>query len=364
MNNKNILFVLGEGIYPYKCGGMEIFNFYLAKQIRNKYKLNCLSYKPFSFTNVNWYRLYSIKPRKIFDSVQFFFHCLIHPTHKTVMLTYGGKHWISVFIDTLVIKCFHLKSIAVIHYGKAVKLDSPIVDKHFFKAQFCVVAVSEDIKKNYDKAFDINCRVIPPLVPFERVKSSKNELRNKYGIPINSNVICMIGTIKQMKNPDTLIKGLAKMTSFELELYSPYAIYAGNGPMIDSLRALAKELGIENRVKFLGNVPKEVVGEVYKLSDIYLIASDFEGTSVSLLEAMYNKMPIITSRVPGIIDMVRENTDAIMYEVKNEVQLKNRIVQLIQDPQLRIKLQESAYRQYENKYNYASMLSQYIELFE
>ena len=169
----------------------------------------------------------------------------------------------------------------------------------------------------------------------------------------------MVGTVKGMKNPDTILRAVANFSAQELEDIKPFILFAGGGDKLQEMKDLAKELNIDKNVKLLGNVAKEKVNEIYKLSDIYVIASDYEGTSVSLLEAMYNKKPIIASKARGIVDMLTEGNNCLMFNTKNEIELKEAVVRMATDKQLAEELSNNAQKTYNEKYSYSNTIDEY-----
>lgn len=356
-----ILFVLGDGVYPYRTGGMEIFNYYLIESLSKSFSVSYFANKPMNVAQATWGESYGLKPSKILFPLQLFIYCLFHRVDN-VVFSFSSAHWIVWYLYTLIVRGLHLNSIAVIHYGDSTPLNHKRQYKSFFKAQKAVVAVSEDIKRNYDKEYQMDCKVIYPLVPFKEMTSSKEVLRKKYDVPVDVNVICMVGSLKKMKNPDTLLSAIANFSKEQLEKYKPFAVFAGDGNMKEELAIIAKENNIENRVRFLGSIPKETVNEIFALSDIYLIASDFEGTSVSLLEAMFNKMPIVISKAHGLVDMIEDEVDGLAFEMRNNDALKECIMRYLDDESLRSRLSGSAYRKYCRKYSYSDVVSSYKDL--
>ena len=222
-----------------------------------------------------------------------------------------------------------------------------------------MIAVSKDIKTKYDALYGINCEICFPLVPFKKSNLSKCELRMKYDIPQNVNVISMIGSLKKLKNPLTLLNSLLLFDNDALNMYKPYILYAGDGSLRKELEKISVKHKLTQYVRFLGVVPKEQINEIFELSDLYIISSDFEGTSVSLLEAMFHKIPIIASRVQGIKETVRENIDCLMFHVNDAKMLKSCICKLLTDNDLKNQLIEHAYNQYEKYYKYSDILSYY-----
>ena len=359
---KKVLFVLGDGVYPYHTGGMEVFNYYLIRELRRYFDLRYLATKKLDYDDCKFYSMLSLKPSKIVFPLQVFLHLLRHPAERTVLVSISSAHWFIRWMFAIMNRLLALNSVAVIHYGKSVPNKHKNVYGKFFRSQKYVVAVSEDIKRNYDKVFGTNCIVLPPIVPFAASRMTKSQCRDKYRIPQDVNVICMVGSIKAMKNPDTLIDAMSLMSREEKSICNPFALFAGDGIMRAELESRVASLGLSDRVLFLGNIPKEDIRDVMMASDIYLIASDFEGTSVSLLEAMFNKKAIIISRAPGLVDMCRERIDALAYETRNSEQLKKCIYDIITKPEDSQRRAKAANVHYKETYSYANMLNKYIEI--
>ncbi|WP_294545043.1 glycosyltransferase family 4 protein [uncultured Bacteroides sp.] len=358
----NIHFVLEMGTYPQLTGGMEIFNYYLIKSLKDKFNISYSAYKPLDIEGIRFMRCLKLKPTKFLFPFQLFFYLLFNRNVKRIVFSYSAAHWIVWYLYTWMCRLLKRKYYVVIHYGDTAPNKRNNIYRNFFQYASAVIAVSNDIKKNYDLKYNLNCKVIYPLVPFKYSEYEKEELRKKYGIPLKSRVICMIGSLKKMKNPDTVIKALTLFSDTENALYNPFVVYAGDGQLLGELRSMVANFHLEEHVLFLGNIPKETINEIYKLSDIYLIASDFEGTSVALLEAMFNRKVIITSRVPGIVDTINENTECLMFQTRCEKKLKEQIITLLSNSQLCVNLSENAYNHYCYEYNYNDVLSSYTSL--
>lgn len=361
--NKKILFVLGGGVYPHRIGGMEIFNYYFIKNIRDKFDIYYTAKRPIKIENTTWLKTFKIKPTKLFSPLQVLLHLLFKPSIKKVVISYSAAHWLVWYLYTLINTLLRKDYYVIIHYGDATPKGSYKTYNRFFDNAKKVIAVSDDIKKNYDSKYNINCEVFYPLVPFEKSTTEKATLREEYKIPTNAHLITMVGSIKGMKNPDTLLEALSLFTKEEIKRYNIHIAYAGKGNMVETLKKKAIEYGLSENVHFLGFVPKEEVNKVFKMSDNYVIASDFEGTSVSLLEAMFNHTPIIASNAPGIKDMVIHQHSALLFETRNATDLNKCIKELMRNPELCKELGNNAYKEFTSKYYYNDMLNAYIKIF-
>ena len=358
-------FVLSDAVYPYRVGGMEVFNYYLIRELSKNEKIYYSSSHCLPFNSCHHYHLFPLRPTKIFNPFQVFLFHLLHPSVKNVVFSYSAAHWLLWSLYSWIIRIFNLNAIAVIHYGwRPDDSNHPERIRRFFSACNHIFAVSEDIKKNYDSQFDVNCKIVYPLVPFLKSSLSQKEARLKYGIPNNRFVICMVGSLKGMKNPQTILESLLLLSQNDISEYNPHIVYAGDGPLREPLQIFAVHNNLSDRVSFLGNVPKENVSEIMALSDCYLIASDFEGTSVSVLEAMSNRMPIIYSNSPGLNNMLEDGLTGLAFTNKDATALMTVLLKLLQNEKYRFNLGENAYRQYVNKYNYKTILAAFVDAFK
>ena len=355
-------FIIGRGVYPHKVGGMEVFNYYI-KTLKEKFNLSYQATIPYNFNGAKWSRTFTIKPTKLFSPLQVLIYLLFHPSVKKVVISFSEAHWLIWYLYTRIATLLHRDYYVIIHFGKTTPKDSYNVYKNFFDKAKKVIAVSHDIKKNYDSKYGINCEVQYPLVPFKEHPAKKEELRKEYNIPADANIVCMVGTIKEMKHPETILDAVAMFSNEEIVQHNPHIVYAGSGNMIQTLKDKAKEYGIEERVHFLGFVPKEEVNKVFKVADAYIIASDFEGTSVSLLEAMYNKKAIIASNAPGINDMIKNRESGLLFETGNASEVKKLMITYFTQPELVEKLSDGAYKVFNSKYNYNKMIENYEKIF-
>ena len=127
------------------------------------------------------------------------------------------------------------------------------------------------------------------------------------------------------------------------------------------MEKLAADLGVKNHVHFLGCIPQEQVRDVLFASDCFLIASDFEGSSISLMEAMYNSLPIIASDVPGVKDMVTDGENALLFPCRDSTALNACIQRFRNNPELARACGMHARISYEEKYSFDLVRQTYLE---
>jgi len=157
-------------------------------------------------------------------------------------------------------------------------------------------------------------------------EEQRNEIREKYGIGIKSNFIIIPVGIDYIpearKNKDSAVLDIGMMGriadiknySFAVDIarklkddnVDAKIVIAGGGSKIDleTLRNKINKLDINDRIEFIGIVKNP--SEFWINKDLALITSKNEGTPISLIEAMFSRIPFIASKVGGIVDMVGE----------------------------------------------------------
>lgn len=126
----------------------------------------------------------------------------------------------------------------------------------------------------------------------------------------DDHTLCFIGRISQEKRLDVILNALflAKDKSWKL-------LIAGTGDCSDSMKTLAHELNIQDRVEFLGW--QEDPFHAVNSASILLIASDYEGFSITALEASSIGMTVITTPVSGCTDYIIPGLNGYFYDNSN-----------------------------------------------
>lgn len=152
--------------------------------------------------------------------------------------------------------------------------------------------------------------------------------RRELELPEDSVIFLSIGEMIKRKNQETALKALARVKK-QNWLY----LICGRGELEDHLRNLAKSLGIEDKVKFLGY--RDDIPEICVASDVFLFPSYQEGLPVSVMEAMAAKLPIVCSKIRGNTDLIEDGVGGYLID-PNDVEGISRVVnRLIADKDLR-----------------------------
>ncbi len=137
----------------------------------------------------------------------------------------------------------------------------------------------------------------------------------------------------------------------------------GDGATRNEAEALARKLGITDRVAFLGIVPPEDVQDIIRRADVLLMASDFEGCPRVVLEAMTQAKPVIATDVVGLNDMVRDGQTGRLCPPGNIDAYAAAIAELAYDPAARDRFGLYAKAEAERCYDRDTIMSVYEEVY-
>ena len=98
------------------------------------------------------------------------------------------------------------------------------------------------------------------------------------------------------------------------------------------------------------------------MADLYVIASDYEGTPLSLLEAFCNGVPVIASAVSGITSLIEDGQNGILFPVKRADVLNQAIQKLLNEPVEAARLGKAGKEYYHRHFSYDEMINEYEKL--
>ncbi|GEN35209.1 glycosyl transferase [Aneurinibacillus danicus] len=224
------------------------------------------------------------------------------------------------------------------------------------------IAISNSIKQSLEsdgvKSQDIT--LIHHGIPIEEFKTedAPEEIRRSLGLPADAFVI---GTVSRL----VAVKGLTDLMQAFILLAEEHPrvhwLVIGDGPEKGPLENMAKEAGISDRVHFAGF--RQDVPRCLHAMDLFISPSYSEGLGLSLLEAMAAKKPVISTMVGGIADFLVDYLNGLVIPTKNPEEIKQNIVILMEDEDLRMKLAEAGYRTVKEEYTLTHMAMKTKELY-
>lgn len=180
--------------------------------------------------------------------------------------------------------------------------------------------------------------------------------------PIDDGEGPIIGTVARLapeKNQRLLIEAFSRVAA---EFPRAQLVLVGEGPERPILEQKARSLGVSERVHLPGFISE--TQRVYPRLDLFVLPSDFEGTSISLLEAMASGCCVVATEVGGNPDVLAGGDLGLLVPPRDPEQLAARMRQALGCADLRIELGRLARRQVEEHHSRRSMVSAYEALYE
>jgi glycosyltransferase involved in cell wall biosynthesis len=157
--------------------------------------------------------------------------------------------------------------------------------------------------------------------------------------------ILSIGRLIEKKGFEYLVDACAVLAESGL----PFQCHiVGDGPLQEALQARIDDHGLQDQVTLLGALEQAQVLELYQKSDIFVLAcivaddGNRDGLPVVLIEAMSCELPVITTPVTGIIDLVQHGQSGLLVKERDIFALAEALQKLIKDEQIRRQLGKQA----------------------
>jgi len=201
----------------------------------------------------------------------------------------------------------------------------------------------------------IDVQVVPlGTDPFQfRPGIDTRAARSRYGME-NGRWLLTVARLAAHKGIDTVIRVMAVLQDEYPDL--KYAV-VGSGIELTQLQALARGLGVADRVRFVTDVPDEDLPSLYNTAEVYLGVSRpvelmIEGFGISLSEASACGIPVIGSLTGGMPDAVRNGETGLLVDSRSPEAVANAVGLLLRDRELAGRLGAAARKAVETFYNW------------
>lgn len=197
-------------------------------------------------------------------------------------------------------------------------------------------------------AFDSSIEI--PIIP-NGVDAARYTFENREWSPPR---ILSAGRVVHQKGLDLGLRALAQLKDLDWEWR-----IAGDGPQTDALQSLARELGIAERVAFLGWQSREDLIKWYHQANLFLFPSRHEGMPNAVLEAMASGLPVVATRIAGNEELVVEGETGLLVQTGNVDELRDALRKMMIDSARREKMGAASRQRVEQNYTWQKAAEQY-----
>jgi len=132
--------------------------------------------------------------------------------------------------------------------------------------------------------------------------------KQKYGIT-DRLVLLYTGRLDKEKRIEVILRAMPRIIGH----VDAHLVIAGPGKLLGDLETLVNELGIQDRVTFLGYLPDADVPRLYRVADVFVIAGIAELQSIATMEAMASGLPIIAANVMALPELVHHGENGLLF---------------------------------------------------
>lgn len=236
------------------------------------------------------------------------------------------------------------------------------VYKNIYRRADSIQTISNFLKRRAAKyGYSGKIEIVPNGVNTNNFRSCLlpdecNELRQRIGLKTEDKVLITASRLVKKNGLDILIKSIKDL---EVKL-----IILGTGKQESKLKALTQELGLRDKVLFLGHIGHNQLPNYLKIADVFVRPSRSEGLGTAFLEAMAVGLPIIATRVGGIPDFLKDGETGLFCEVNNPRDLREKIELLLTNQQLRQKIISQGQKLISEQYDWQKIADKMQEIFK
>ncbi len=329
-----VLFYIEEGIIvrEIKKAGIEAIPIPMPERIAHIYPREIKLYNPFFICSFSWQFIMS---RGIFKLKRLI-------KDNKIQLIYCADN-LSKLLGGLAGKMAKIKVVAPCHDDFKEDVLGKVMRTFYLLLLDRILAVSEKVRsffvvngKNIQKVITvyngINANIFDP-------KNVDGNIRAEFGISRETVLIGSIGALDKDKGQKYLVEAMAKLKSEGIT--NIVFLICGTGPEEANIERFIEVKGLRENVLLLG-YRKDIECVLKALNMLVVTSLTIEACSLTILEAQAMKLPVIATNISGNPELISDNVTGLLVPPKDVDALCNAITYLIKNPEIRLKMGESA----------------------
>jgi glycosyltransferase involved in cell wall biosynthesis len=231
-----------------------------------------------------------------------------------------------------------------------------------------VIAVSDFTRREllqYYKVKEDKIRVIHNGVDVNKFQPAgdKRKAKKELGFNPDDIAILSVGRLYARKGLFTLIESMALVTR---KFKNAKFIIAGKG-LSNEMKKLvnyAAKLGVKDNIVFTGYFPDKKLPKLYQAADIFAFSTFYENLPFAVLEALSTGLPVVTTRVGGIPEMIEDGKNGFLVEPFNSRELADRILYYLEHPAAASEMALLARKTIENQFDWRLIVKKVLKVYD
>ena len=194
-------------------------------------------------------------------------------------------------------------------------------------------------------------------IPAERAQR-RDEVLSQFDIPVGSRVVCYAGRLARQKRVRDLVWAMQLLRQLTENVHF---LILGDGPERERCIEHARHYACDHLIRFAGH--REDASEMLAHADVFWLASDFEGMSNSLMEAMAAGVPAVVSDIPPNRELVVDGTTGFVVGVGDSVGFSQFTDRILADAELAARLSRASVQRMRDHFSVESMVNAHADLY-
>lgn len=222
-----------------------------------------------------------------------------------------------------------------------------------------VTAVSDSLVRDTLNHFAVKrpIRMIPNFIDFERFNKKPRQHFKDLIAPNNERVIVHTSNFRKVKRVEDVVR-IFDIIQKEIPAK---LLLIGDGPERSNIEKVCRELGVCNKVTFLGK--QEAIEEILSICDLFILPSESESFGLSALEAMACEVPVISTNTGGLPEVNIHGVTGFLSNIGDYQDMAANALKLLQNDTLLVQFRKNALNQ-AKKFDLNRILNQYIAIYE
>ena len=241
------------------------------------------------------------------------------------------------------------------------KVYKPFLEKFLDRADRIIVSSPNMITSSpFLRKVKDKCKVVPFGIPTDwleptpQIEAGAHEIREEHG----PKIVFFLGRLIYYKGVDYLIKAM--------QYVDGKVIIAGEGELGPELKKLAADIGVKDKVVFVGALSNEELAAYYHACDLFVLPSieSSEAFGLVQLEAHACGKPVICTNLPtGVTFANKDGVSGLVVPIRDEKALGEVIEKLFRDDELRLRLGRQAKERFEREFTLDTMFNRVLETY-
>ena len=256
------------------------------------------------------------------------------------------------------------------YFGKVKTSIFKSIERNLARKSDAIVAISDIQKKELNEIHKIckadKTHVIPlgfDLEPFHNKRlASRESERKKWNLEPNDVAIAIVGRLAPVKNHDFFLDVISDVLAQTNKSVKVFVV--GDGAERESIELRVNEINAlnDNRINLTSWISD--IGEFNSAMDIVCLTSNNEGTPVSLIEAQAGGIPVVTTDVGGVKDIVLDGDTGFVVQVNDKNTYVKRVLELVEDENKRELMSQNGWNFVQQKFHYKTLVQNMDKLYK